>query len=350
MRTILRAACMKWINREIFPVLHHVDHQPHGRVLPPLIQIDQNGQESLKRSHLHQKSDTPHRRESRVCQSRGEMSNSKQEQPLFGSTGGQHPLARFIDPLESYGPHVVESMVRPLSNLKVVADLGAGSGRDLMIVRRLHPEATLIAVEGGREYAKNLRGKADKICVVNIEREHLPFEDGQADLIMANQVLEHTKEVFWIFHEVSRSLKVGGHFLFGVPNLCSFHNRILLPFGRQPTQHKLCSAHVRPFSKRDTLAFLNACFPGGYELAKFRGCQFYPPPPSRRLTRLLTNAFPTFAFTIFFLIRKTREYNNEFATYPGRAQLETNFWTGEVQTTSQYGSSRPIEADGVFAR
>lgn len=278
------------------------------------------------------------------------MSNGKQEQPLFGSTGGQHPLATFIDHQETYGPHVVEDMVGSLSNLKVVADLGAGSGRDLMIVRRLHPEATLFAVEGGAEYAKNLDGKADKVVVANIERDHLPFEDGQADLIIANQVLEHTKEVFWIFHEISRSLKVGGHFLFGVPNLCSFHNRVLLPLGRQPTQHKLCSAHVRPFSKRDTLAFLNACFPGGYELVQFRGCQFYPPPPSKKLMRLLTNAFPTFAFTIFFLIRKTRNYDNEFATYPGRAQLETNFWTGEVKTDSQYESARPVEADVVTTR
>jgi SAM-dependent methyltransferase len=213
-------------------------------------------------------------------------------------------------------------------------DLGAGSGRDLAIVRRLHPQATLIAVEGGMEYAKTLAGKADQIYVANIERDPLPLADGQADLIIANQVLEHTKEVFWIFHEVSRSLKVGGHFLFGVPNICSLHNRFLLMLGKQPTQHKVCSAHVRPFSKGDTLAFLNACYPGGYELVNFRGAQFYPFPA--RLSRLLANAFPTFAFTIFFLIRKTREYQREFATYPARANLETNFWTGDVPTGSQY--------------
>jgi SAM-dependent methyltransferase len=257
--------------------------------------------------------------------------------PLFGSTGGSHPLGRFIDQQETYGPKVVEQLVSTLISPQVVVDLGAGSGRDLGIVRQLHPQATLIAVEGGSEYARKLAGKADRIYVANIERDRLPLHDKEADLILANQVLEHTKEVFWIFHEVSRSLKIGGHFLFGVPNICSLHNRFLLLLGKQPTQHKVCSAHVRPFSKADTLAFLEACWPGGYELSAFRGSQFYP--FSRPLARLLADHLPTFAFTIFFMIRKTKEYQGEFAAYPGRAALETNFWTGDVVTQSQYQES-----------
>lgn len=261
--------------------------------------------------------------------------------PLFGSTT-THPAARFIDQLETYGPHVVEEVVGGLHNLQIIVDLGAGGGRDLDIVRRLHPDSTRIAIEAGAEYAAGLAGKADQIYIANIERDRLPFDDGQVDLIMANQVLEHTKEVFWIFHEVSRCLKVGGYFLFGVPNICSLHNRLLLLLGKQPTQHKLCSAHVRPFSKNDTLAFLNAPFPNGYVLEQFRGAQFYPFP--RPVARLLANTFPTSAFTIFFLIRKTKEYSGEFATYPGRAGLETNFWTGDAASNSQYWLESPASA------
>lgn len=262
------------------------------------------------------------------------MENTEQVKPLFGSVGGSHWLGRFTDQSETYGPHVVEDLVARLKELRVVVDLGAGTGRDLEIVRRHHPQARLIAIEGGIDYAEGLAGKANDIYVSDIEREPLPLTDGQADLIMANQVLEHTKEVFWIFHQVTRSLKLGGHFLFGVPNICSLHNRFLLMIGKQPTQHKVCSAHVRPFSKADTLAFLNACFPGGYELVQFRGAQFYPFP--KPVARLLANAFPTFAFTIFFLIRKIANYRDEFVTYPGRAGLETNFWTGNLNTKSQY--------------
>lgn len=258
----------------------------------------------------------------------------EQLKPLFASAGGSHWLGRFTDQSETYGPQVVEELVRGLQDLRMVVDLGAGTGRDLGIVRKHHPQAQLIAIEGGKDYANDLAGKADDIHVADIEREPLPLPAGQADLIIANQVLEHCKEVFWIFHQVTRSLKIGGHFLFGVPNICSLHNRFLLMIGRQPTQHKLCSAHVRPFSKADTLAFLNACFPGGYELVQFRGAQFYPFP--KPAARALANAFPAFAFSIFFLIRKVANYRDEFATYPGRAGLQTNFWTGNVDTCSQY--------------
>jgi SAM-dependent methyltransferase len=262
------------------------------------------------------------------------MNNPDTGKPLFGSSGGSHPLAKFTDQRETYGPKVVEELVASLQTLNLVVDLGAGSGRDLEIVHHLHPRAKLVAIEAGQEYAKALNGKADRICVANIERDPLPLADREADLIIANQILEHTKEIFWIFHQVARSLKVGGHFLFGVPNICSLHNRFLLIIGKQPTQHKLCSAHVRPFSKQDTIAFLDACFPAGFRMVKFRGAQFYPFPG--KLARALANAFPTFAFTIFFLIQKVREYEGEFASYPARALLETNFWTGDVVTGSQY--------------
>jgi SAM-dependent methyltransferase len=272
------------------------------------------------------------------------MHKTTKQITLPGSVGGSHPLARFTDQSETYGPHVMERLISRLECLQLAVDLGAGSGRDLDIIRRFHPKATLIAIEAGQEYAASLREKADQICIANIERDRLPLQDGQADLIIANQILEHTKEIFWIFHEVSRSLRIGGSFVVGVPNICSLHNRFLLLIGRQPTQHQLCSAHVRPFSKNDTLAFLNACFPGGYELADFRGAQFYPFP--RAVARLLATALPTFAFTIFFLLRKTKEYSGEFAAYPARAKMETNFWTGDLQNGSQYWKV-PSQVDGA---
>jgi SAM-dependent methyltransferase len=263
-------------------------------------------------------------------------SKSSEEMRLLGERGGEHPLAAFVDHTETYGPRVIERFVRSLSAVESAVDLGAGLGRDLHIIRKAHPRSRLAAVEGGRQYAEGLRRLADEVHVLDIEHDALPFKTESLDLVISNQVLEHIKEVFWVFHEVSRSLRVGGRFLIGVPNVASLHNRVLLLFGIHPTQHKLCSAHVRPFSRRDTLRFLEACFPGGYVLEKFSGAQFYPFPVS--LARPLARVFPTGAFSIFFLLRKVRAYRDEFATYPSRARLETNFWTGNVITGTQYES------------
>lgn len=249
--------------------------------------------------------------------------------PLFGEKGGDHPLARYVDHNETFGPHIVEKFISKLHNLESVVDLGAGRGRDLGIVKRVHPHGRTTALEAAPEFAAELAGKADKVYVLDIERTIFPFSDESIDLFIANQVLEHTKEIFWIFHEVTRALRIGGHFLFGVPNIASLHNRFLLLFGSHPTQHKLCSAHVRPFSRADTLKFVHACFPDGYQLEDFAGSQFYPFPAM--IARPMAKLFPTAAFSIFFLLRKCRKYKDEFASYPSRANLATNFWRGDTE-------------------
>ena len=71
--------------------------------------------------------------------------------------------------------------------------------------------------------------------VVDIERNSLPFANEPLQVILSNQTLEHVKEIFWIFHEVSRVLKTNGYLIIAVPNLASLHNRLLLLLGMQPS-------------------------------------------------------------------------------------------------------------------
>lgn len=265
------------------------------------------------------------------------MENRTRLGALPGSSGVHHPLNLLTDPNENYGARVIDRFVRKLKPLTTAVDLGAGNARDLNIVRRYHPQAKLIAVESGIEYARQLEGKVDQVHVANIERDRLPLPDESVDLFIANQVLEHTKEIFWIFHEASRCLKVGGHFLIGVPNVCSLHNRILVAVGKQPSSNRTFSAHVRPFSKGDVIDFLDICFPNGYSLSAFGGAQFYPFPLP--IARLLADTFPSLAVSIFFNIRKLRQYGGEFARYPIQAKLETNYWCGDSARDSQYWES-----------
>lgn len=250
------------------------------------------------------------------------MTDSK---AIPGSTGGQSKFAFMIDHSETYGSHVIEAFLSHLKSIETIADLGAGPGRDLAIAKSLFPQAQTIAIESYPAYIQKLTN-VDQVFPTNIERDRLPFVDESIDVIMANQVLEHTKEIFWIFHEVTRSLKVGGHFIIGVPNIASLHNRLLLLLGGHPTQHKAYSAHVRPFSKHDTVAFTEVCFPGGYKLIKFAGSQFYPFP--KTIARIAAKYAPAMAFSIFFMFQKVRDYSEQFLEHPVKANLETPFYLG----------------------
>ena len=251
-----------------------------------------------------------------------------------GSTGGQHRLARFVDHRETYGPQTMQAFISMISPFQTVVDIGAGGGRDLSIAKTVCPDAKTTAIEASTEYAKNLSGIVDEVEVIDIERDTLPFPNESIDLFIANQVLEHTKEVFWIIHEISRSLKIGGHFIIGVPNIASLHNRMLLLFGNHPTQAKLYSAHVRLFSKKDTLNFFKVCFPGGYELSAFAGSQFYPLP--KIASRIMTKILPNMSYSIFFIFKKLSPYKDEFIQFPIKASLATNFYLGGKQSSKKY--------------
>jgi SAM-dependent methyltransferase len=204
--------------------------------------------------------------------------------------------------------------------------MGAGWGDDLISARRAFPAAALHAVETAPDCVRALSERGVTVHELDIERDSVPFEDETLDVIIANQILEHTKELFWVFHEVSRTLRVGGHLIVGVPNLASLHNRLLLALGHQPSPIKSRSAHIRGFTKGDVTDFLGACFPGGYVLRRFGGSNFYPFPPL--LAGPLALLLPSLAWSIFFLFEKKAPYRRQFLEYPPAERLETPFFLG----------------------
>ena len=233
----------------------------------------------------------------------------------------------WIDSSENYGGWVIEKFLRRIAPFRAVLDIGCGSGRDLSLAHEICPQAVRIALECNSIYMDNLTQKGIECHLCNIERDSFPLENESVDVVIANQVFEHAKEIFWLMHEVMRVLRGGGHLLLGVPNVASLHNRIGLLFGRHPSQAKVCSEHVRIFSRQDTLDFFNAVFPKGIELQAFAGSQFYPFPKS--ISRILAGIFPDSAYSIFFLLKKARPYAGEFCKYLSEVHLATNFYRGK---------------------
>jgi ubiquinone/menaquinone biosynthesis C-methylase UbiE len=231
-----------------------------------------------------------------------------------------------VDHKESYGRHILEKALEGKQILNCL-DIGCGRGDDLSIILKHNPQAELFGIDFGDWNSEDLKKLNIKQLSANVEREKLPFANNSIDFVIANQVLEHTKEVFWINHEIFRCLKVGGYLFLGVPNILSLHNRILMTFGYHPTQHKLTSAHVRPFSKKDVFSFYKDIGSAFCRINGFWGAQFYPFPKS--IARILSWVSPNLSFSIFFLIQKTAEYNVAFIEWPKKAQLETNYFTGQ---------------------
>lgn len=238
---------------------------------------------------------------------------------------GSKSRLTIVDHKETYGRHILKKIIEDI-NIQECLDIGCGAGDDLLIVKKRYPNSKLYGIDFDEWNKEILNIKGIEQISVNLEDKPLPFEDNSLDLIIGNQIMEHTKEIFWINQEIFRCLKVGGVFFMGVPNVLSLHNRILMLFGGHPTCNKSVSAHVRVFSKRDVKQFYNVIGGDSCKVERFYGAQFYPFP--KGIARVLANTFPSLAFSSFYVIRKTGEFSTEFIDWPKKANLETNFFVG----------------------
>jgi SAM-dependent methyltransferase len=211
-------------------------------------------------------------------------------------------------------------------DVRVAVDLGPGPGTDMAAIRRAHPDARIVGLEAYEPYVAHLREHGFEVASCNIERDRLPFEDGSVDLIVANQLFEHLKEVHWVLHECARTLRVGGSLVIGVPNIAALHNRVLLALGRQPSPLKNWSAHVRGYTKPDLVATIDRPFRGGFKLMEHGGSNFYPLPPL--LARPAARLWPGGAWGLFARFEKQRPYEGSYLRWPVEQQLETNFYLG----------------------
>ena len=231
----------------------------------------------------------------------------------------------FVNHLETYGPNVIRKISKSVQ-ADTCLDIGAGNGRDLSIVKETCGASRLYAVDF-RPDNRNLAELGCTVFNIDVEKEEIPLDDESLDLVIANQTMEHVKEIYWINHQVFKKLAVGGYFVMGVPNLLAFHNRLLPIFGIHPTCIKMLSAHIRGYSIRDTRKFYEAIGNRFLSIEAVYGSQFYPLPT--RLSRVLSGAFPGLSTSIFFKIKKKSKYRNEFQEWTWDHALETNFFTGK---------------------
>ena len=111
--------------------------------------------------------------------------------------------------------------------------LEVGPGED-PVISKLNFRGHLCGLEfPGHGFTAEKSGLKMYYCDLSINAPW-PFEDGDFDLIVSNQVLEHLPNTDHFFRELYRVLKLGGYAIVSTPNLASWDSIISLFLGFQP--------------------------------------------------------------------------------------------------------------------
>jgi len=202
-----------------------------------------------------------------------------------------------------------------------ILDIGCGHGDDLLRIKEsLNDRCELFAVEAWEPYRRELKDKGIEALGVDIEREPFPWDDDFFDVISINQVMEHTKEIFWILGEISRILKPGGTLIIGVPNLAAWHDRLMLLLGMEPSNAHMLGGHIRGITKQGMQKVLQA--DDFWKIKAFAGSGFYPFPAS--VAKPLAKFLPNLATSIFFQVQRTGK-EGHFSSVLDTRFFETNY-------------------------
>ena len=179
-------------------------------------------------------------------------------------------------------------------------DIGTGRGEKIYAIAR-HFNIPLTNV-AGIDISDNFiqyTNKFFRAYKVDLEKDTLPFNDEEFDLIIFNQVLEHLKNIRKPLNEIKRVMKDDGFLLIGTPNLSSLYDRCRILIGKQPTVMKIPSTHIRGFTPQGLKKYLEE---NNFRVIGFMGNGFYPLPIE--IGRLFARYMPSLSIYIYYLLKK----------------------------------------------
>jgi SAM-dependent methyltransferase len=201
----------------------------------------------------------------------------------------------------------LEHIRKDINNEIKILDLGMAHGDDLINVGNesgIQFKNKNLKLHGVECYPPYLKAAIERGILgksLNIEADRYPYKKETFNIIIANQVIEHTKEIFWIFSEISRICKPGGIVIVGVPNIAALHNRLMFLFGYQPKEIQVLGPHVRGFTIKGFEEFITC--EGYFTLEKVCGSHLYLIP--EKISKAIGKTFPGIANSVFFLAQRT---------------------------------------------
>ncbi|WP_280152762.1 class I SAM-dependent methyltransferase [Piscinibacter sp. XHJ-5] len=183
-----------------------------------------------------------------------------------------------------------------------ILDVGLGGAEDLLALRSAASgEVTLYGIECHPARIERARARGIEVFAIDLEHERIPLPDACLDVLMANHVVEHLKELFFFFSEVSRVLRPGGMCIIGFPNLGGWHNRLALLFGQQPPCMRVLGSHVRGITIPGFRRFIECG--GFFRVQRVKGRAFYLAP--RGVSRVLAEIVPGLCSAVHFVLTRT---------------------------------------------
>jgi len=122
--------------------------------------------------------------------------------------------------VESFAGVANPFSLRSLSEGERVIDLGSGGGFDCFVAaRQVGPKGHVVGVDMTQEMLVKARGVAAELGLNHVEFregliEDLPIEDGWADVVVNNGVINLCADKRRIFSEIQRVLRPGGRLQF----------------------------------------------------------------------------------------------------------------------------------------
>jgi ubiquinone/menaquinone biosynthesis C-methylase UbiE len=217
---------------------------------------------------------------------------------------------------------VIADILKPHANPSAkLLDLACWDGESTAYYGQRLGITQLFGVDVFPDKIEAAKKKSVNVKYCNLESEQLPFDDHFFDIVIANQIFEHLKQIYRPLSEIHRVLKPNGILLFSVPNLASFHSRILLLFGMQPGSIKIFDAHVRGFAPRALKEFLT--FNNLFSVIKFTGSGYYPFPPLISIP--LSKPFKGSGVFQIFALNKNDKSGETWQENLVRRNLQSNF-------------------------
>jgi SAM-dependent methyltransferase len=125
--------------------------------------------------------------------------------------------------------------------IRKMLDVGCGYGGLSMIVGEVLGAEAIFGVDIDERVVAEASHKGVEVTLHAAGHSPMPFTDGEFDFVMSLGMMDYLEFYDGLIRDMNRVLLPGGAILISLPNLASWHNRLMLLGGYQPRDVEISS-------------------------------------------------------------------------------------------------------------